>query len=101
MVTGGSREKPQGLGLFFLLGSSEISGKKPHPSGAFRKNPLYIIENTRNTGVFREKPQGGGAFFLLDLSEISEKKPHPPGAFHENPLYIISLKIPYRFTIEL
>ena len=36
-----TREKPQGVGVIFLLASSEIPEKKPHPPGAFREQPLY------------------------------------------------------------
>ena len=52
-------------GALFLLGSSEISGIKPLPSasGAFRKNPVYIMEGSQNTRVFRENLKEGGAFF--------------------------------------
>ena len=34
-------KKPQGVGLFFLLGLNKIGGKKPHPPGAFPEIPLY------------------------------------------------------------
>ena len=33
-VTEETREKPHGV-VFFLLASPQISGKKPHPPGAF------------------------------------------------------------------
>ena len=39
-----TREKPQGVGFIFLLASTEIRGKKPHPPGAFREEPLYITK---------------------------------------------------------
>ena len=35
-----TREKPQGVGFIFLLASSEIREKKPHPSGVFHEEPL-------------------------------------------------------------
>ena len=38
-----TREKPQGVGFIFLLASTEIRGKKPHPPGAFREEPLYYL----------------------------------------------------------
>ena len=38
-----TREKPQRVGFIFLLAISEISGKKPHPPGAFAEIPPYLV----------------------------------------------------------
>ena len=37
-------EKPQGVGLLFLLASLKKTEKKPHPSRAFPDNPLYTYQ---------------------------------------------------------
>ena len=40
-VTEETREKPHGVGFFFMLAISEISGKKPHPPWGFcRDTPV-------------------------------------------------------------
>ena len=49
------------MGLFSWLASSEKGEKKPHPPGAFREEPLYLLRfyeylNPQRHNLFVHKP---------------------------------------------
>ena len=62
-----------GVGLFSWLASSEKGEKKPHPPGAFREEPLYLVSlfhifpDSYGTGLKMKLPTKLVVIYLLRL----------------------------------